>query len=173
MPPDDPLLGAWADGRPGDALGWLRRQPQDLPRDAAIALLRVGAGEPAERLVDPLIDVVEAARATRPLLAEAAAVLASAASVWAGRWEDAEALARGHIALGHARRNGLLLAAGALTVMEVHHHRGAASARDDARYAAAKATWHMGQQAATTALLRWTAPEADPTADAVAAFFAD
>jgi hypothetical protein len=131
---------------------------------------RVGAGEPAARLADPLLHLAqEAADAGRPHLAEATKVLGSSCLLWANRLDEAMDVAQHQIREGRARRNGLLMATGALTAMEVHHAAGEIAQRDALQYTVAKDAWHMGQRAAFTLMLRWHA--ANERDDYVDAFF--
>ncbi len=166
--PDDPLVGAWADGNPAEAIAWLRRQSPGWDREAAILFTRVGAGEAAASLADPLL-ALAAARDARPHLAEAARVIAGSCLLWSERHAEALAVGERHVELGRARRNGLLMATGALLAMEVHQRRGEQEALDALRYRVAKDAWHMGHRAAFTLLMRWH--PAETQVDFVEAFF--
>jgi hypothetical protein len=166
--PHDPLIGAWADGHPASALPWLARQGPGWDRDASLLFTRVGAGEAATTLADPLLALANAPHA-RPHLAEAARLIAGSCLLWSERHADALDVAEHHVALGRARRNGLLMASGALLAMEVHQRRGEQEALDALRYDVAKDVWHMGQRAAFTLLMRWHPPETQ--VDFVEAFF--
>jgi len=165
--PDDPLVGAWGDGAPADALPWLATQPEGWDREASLLFTRVGAGEAATTLADPLLALADTPDA-RPHLAEAARVIAGSCLLWSERHQDALAVAKHHVALGRSRRNGLLMASGALLAMEVYDRRQEHAALEALRYEVAKDAWHMGQRAAFALMVRWRGAEQAP--DAVEAF---
>ncbi len=165
---DDPLVGAWGDGTPASAMPFLARQSPGWDRDASMLFTRVGAGEAAATLADPLLALANAPDG-RPHLAEAARLIAGSCFLWSERHADAMEVAQHQVVLGHARRNGLLMASGALLAMEVHERRGEQGALDALRYRVAKDAWHMGQRAAFSLLMRWRL--AEKQVDFAEAFF--
>jgi len=158
-PPDDGLAGAWADGTPREALPWLARQPEGLDRDAAELFTRLGAGQSPGALAAPLRRLADRADVPRPQLAEAARVVAGACCLWGGDHDGALVLAQHQQQLGRQRRNGLLMAAGTLLEIEVHHAKGDFAEREAVRFARGVDAWHMGQRAGLSLLLRWEEPE--------------
>jgi len=159
--PEDPLTGAWADGRPQDALPWLATVAHGVDREAAELFTRAGAGEPPYQLADPLLALADRCREDRPWLGEAARVVAGSCLMWAQRYDEALEVGSHHLMLGRSRRNGLLMASGALLCAEVFHQLGEPADRDDVRRIAGIDAWHMGQRAALTLLLRWEPPQVE------------
>ncbi len=159
---DDPLSGAWADGRPQHALPWLRSLPASLDRDAAILFTRAGAGEAGARLGREFAAIAEAATASdRPNLAVAAGIVQGSCALWAEATDEALALAAQQIADATARRNGICVAAATLLAVEAHLQRDDSDLAHSQRYAGAHVCWHLGTRGGFTLLARWTPPQTE------------
>jgi hypothetical protein len=158
-PADDPLAACWADGQPGDALPWLAEQPDSLAVRAARRFTEVGAGRSPSSLVKPLLALADDADPTRPLLGQAARLVAGSCALWADDLDTALTLGSALREQGRSRRNGLMMVCGALLQMEVHQADDDPGAREDVRTECAIDAWHMGQRAALTLLLRWEEPD--------------
>jgi len=167
----DPLSQALDMGAPLDALPWCNALPDDA--DAALTrccLLTLAATEPAQ-----VRDAWQALRARLlaephpgPRLTVATIVLAHACL----RDQDAAAvhpLAEAVRAVGRARRNGLLVAEGALLSMEAHLLDGDEPAAQELRLSAGRLCWDLGARGALSLLARWSPPQEE--AEDFAPFF--
>jgi hypothetical protein len=160
-PADDPLSEAWAEGVPGEAVGWLGSLPAGLERDAAVLLTRAAAGE-VEALVSALwVTAGRAAAEGRPALSGALGIAAGAAMLRGGACDAALTVAEAQLAAAEQRRNGVWIASAALLAIEAHRGLGDAARADAVRYRAARVCWQVGGRAGLSLLLRWRLPETD------------
>jgi hypothetical protein len=156
------IEGALADGQPMDCYAWLEQLQPSLDRDTAMLLLRARAGMPASDLCDPLRQLHTRWQQTDDLFATTAiAVCLGGPLLFTGRSEEALALSTDLMELGRSRRNGVLVAEGALLGMEVHEASGDTEAREHLRERAGNLTWQLGARRALPLLARWRPPEFD------------
>lgn len=152
----DPLEDAWLDGNPSHALPWLTDLPPSPERDATVLLVRLAARGRAEEFGPALLEVASRMQdeALREVLRIAAGPCLLAARDHAGALE----LCRAQMASGVRRRNGLVLADGALLGMEALRQAGRDDEAASLRLEAGRAAWTIGAPAALTLLARWTPP---------------
>jgi len=156
------IAGALADGQPTDAIPWLEQLPPSLDRDTAMVLLHATAGMPAPDLCDPLRQLHDRWRQTDNLFGSTAiAVCLGGPLLFTGASEEALALSAHLMEIGRSRRNGVLVAEGALLGMEVHEAGGDTEARERLRERAGNLTWRLGARGALSLLARWRPPEFD------------
>jgi len=156
------IEGALADGQPTDALPWLEQLPGSLDRDTAIVLLNAVAGMPAPDLADPLRQLHERWLQTGDLFGSTAmAVCLGGPLLFTGASDEALGLSARLMELGRSRRNGVLVAEGALLGMEVHEAAGDVQAREQLREQAGNLTWRLGARGALSLLARWQPPVFD------------
>jgi hypothetical protein len=158
-PPNDFLSNAWSDGQPGAALDEIKKLPDGIERQAAIAFTRGAAGESGEQLLDCFLALrANALSANRPLLAAAAGTCAGPCLLAAGKTREALKLSAANMEFARQRRNGLAIADAAVLGMEAHLARGEEDLIEKLRYSAGRQTWLMGAEAALTLLARWAPP---------------
>jgi len=159
----DPIRAALSVGQPAEALPWLEAQPPDLDRDTALVLTRAVAGALPTDLLRPLRDIVHRWREERDdVIARAPLEIAlGAAALFCGELDEAMEIADRLLDLGRRRRNGLVVAEGALLGMEVLLASGDLAALERRRHRAGHLLWRMGARGALSLLARWTPPEAD------------
>lgn len=152
--PADALAAAWADGNPVAALDALAAEPDGVARDAAIAFSRLATAEDADAIRAELRALRRRA-ADAPYLWAATGTALAACALRAGDPDEAARLGAEQRAFAVARRNGVLLADGAIAEMEAHVTRGEADAAFALRLEAGAAAWHLGARGALTLLARW------------------
>jgi hypothetical protein len=156
----DQLAEAWADGEPRRALAWLHTQEATPDRDLAIALTAASSGADAATVAPLFLAVVANTSATTPLGCVARSASA-AALLSMGAIDEATTHANVLILIARARANPMLLADGALTLIECQHMRGnTTTARSTQRRLAAEVR-SMGGHAALAMIAAWEpAPDA-------------
>ncbi len=167
-PPEVPeaVASAFAIGRPLDALPWLLSEPPSLERDTAALLVRVASGALPDELIDALRAIVTTWQAQGvSALTLALDIVRGACALYVGAHDEALGVADALLEHGRARRNGLLVAEGALLGMEVHLERGELLALHRRRERAGHLLWRMGARGALSLLARWHPPVPDEEAD--------
>jgi hypothetical protein len=153
--PDDPLTAAWLDGRPREALPWLESLPHGYAQATAVALVRCSSGMPPAQLIAPLLAAATLCEdAGRSHVARALETLAGPCMIWADAPEDALKLARRHLQLGKARRNGSVIASAALLACEAHLMAGRPDEAQAVRTDAGLWCWHIGAYGPLSLLAR-------------------
>lgn len=160
----DPLSEAMASGVPPEALPWLRGLPTSPDHALAEACL-MAIADPAN---DPLPAAFEGVRqadltagALGPRLTVSTLALAHA-HLRQRRPDRVLPLADAVWQVGRSRRNGLLVAAGALLAMEAHLQGADSEQAEQIRRRAGRLCWDLGARGALSLLARWTPPSEEP-----------
>ncbi|TVQ94132.1 MAG: hypothetical protein EA397_03210 [Deltaproteobacteria bacterium] len=160
----DPLSEALDMGQPTESLTWLECLPPDLDRDAAMLFIQTVGGVPFDTLrhrAEQLRRRSLQERAPGPLSTALTIVLAHAHF----RLEDFEAcrsLADDLYAVGRARRNGLLVAEGALLSMESLVAEERVAQAEELRLKAGRLCLDLGARGALSLLARWRPAQEEP-----------
>lgn len=155
----DGLEDAWLDGNPAHALRWLDGLPPTDGNRAAGLITRACTGEDPAELAAAMRSLADGA--TDGPLAEILRVMAGPLLLASRAYPEALELARAQMALGVQRRNGMVLANGALLGVEALRMAGRPDEMAALRLEAGRTAWRMGAPSALTLLARWSAPERD------------
>jgi hypothetical protein len=160
----DPLSQAFDAGHPAEAAPWLASLPADLDRDAALLLTRAAAGVAPEALDAPSHAVRE--RALREIppgpLTTALTIVRAHVAHHLGALDEATDLGAAIRVVGRARRNGLLIAEGAMIVMEASVAADRLDEAERVRLEAGRTCLDLGAWGALSLLARWAPPEPEP-----------
>lgn len=154
----DPLAEAIAAGQPAESLPWLASLPPDLDRDAAVFFVRSLAGQDLETLRTEAQELRHRSlheQAPGPLSTALTVVLAHA-HLHLGELEPCRTLAEDLRTVGRARRNGLLIAEGALLDMEALVRLDRLEEAHQSRLQAGRLCLDLGARGALSLLARWT-----------------
>jgi hypothetical protein len=160
----DPMSAAFYARAPAEALRWLDLLPPDLDRDVAALLVRAAAGHHPVALAELARAVRDRALHEHPVgpLGTALSILLAHALRHVDALEASAALGEAIQTVGRSRRNGLLVAEGAIIAIEALT---AADRRDEAeatRLAAGRLCLDLGGRAGLSLLARWTPPHEEP-----------
>jgi hypothetical protein len=152
----DEVAEAWAVGAPARAMSWARAQV-GADRRAATWLVRVAAGD-VDGLADDARALADELGRDDPLLGVAFTVFAGAALLAEGRLDEAIVAGDAVFATGLRRRNGTLIADGALTRIEAARRMGRVAEAEAWRRAAGAVLWRLGARGSLSLLARWAPP---------------
>jgi hypothetical protein len=157
--PADALSAAWEDGTPQLALEVLETWPDSLERRVALTLTRAVLANDPRVSVAELGELSSEIRGERPMLSAAVDVCLGGCAIWANDIDTALTVAARQRALGRTRRNGMILATGALTEMSVFELRDGPDRARAVRIDAGAELFHMGATAGLSLLARWAPTE--------------
>jgi len=158
--PSDPLSAAWQDGKPEVVRDALLSLPDSIERVAALALIDAVLSNDPSRSVQALLEISDSTRQTAPPLSAAVDICLGGCAIWAQDVVVALDVADRQQRLGHARRNGMILASGALTAMAAKELAGDPEGAAAIRMDAGTGLFHMGANAALSLLARWSPDDA-------------
>jgi hypothetical protein len=159
----DPLAEAWQRSSPMEAVPWLLGQPASVDRDLAVIFTRAGAGVFAGLGVELFMLSRRPELKTRPTLFAAADLVAASAALHDRSYEPALILSQETYDMALQRRNGVLLAASALGMMEAYFRMEQPDRAEQIRLEASRVCRQLRNAAGLTLLLRWR--EADEPED--------
>ncbi|MFK7929759.1 MAG: hypothetical protein AB8H79_16320 [Myxococcota bacterium] len=161
--PQDELTQAMNAGAPAEALPWAERLSEGAERSIAIACLTSLAGHGLDDVYNAWLAARNAevvGRVPGPRLTLITLALAQSL-LRLKRPLDVLPLADAVQAVGRSRRNGLLVAAGALLAIEAHTQLESPEAAAQVRLVAGRLCWDLGARGGLTLLARWTPPVDD------------
>lgn len=159
----DPLTEALDMKAPADALPWVAELPTGADRVLARCSLSTLASVEAETLRADWNDLrsldIDAGEVGPRLTVST--IMAAHTALRAGAHDVVHAHAEAIRRVGRARRNGLLVAEGALLSMEAHIADGKLDDATRVREEAGRLCWDLGARGALSLLARWTPAEDD------------
>ncbi len=157
--PQDRLSAAWEDGIPAAVLEALLEHPEGLERTVAVTLTEATLSNDAKTSVRALGQLSNEIRPDRPLLSAALDICRGGCAVWAEDPNTALEVAARTQTLGRTRRNGMILASGALTAMAALELQEDYDGLQEKRLCAGGELFHMGSAAGVSLLARWSPRE--------------
>lgn len=160
----DPLHSALRERRPKQALDWLANLPATFDRDVTALVMRVIDGLNPTSCMAQLRSLRERAlaEATPGPIVTVLTVLLAHAYRHLEFFKQAITLGEAMYAVGRARRNGLLVAEGALMQMECLSALGHHEQAEAVRLTAGRLCIDLGARGALSLLARWTPSEPEP-----------